>query len=247
MMFDRTRLVALLALATASLSGCDSAVESPGQTGDLRPDGSVTQPPQDPPANDPPTGGSGGEGSAALGPTCASSDPDRQCISVKLVSYESSGVPVVSEQQAVALIAGVNSIWAPCNIAFEIGEYVSIDPTTVGLTYGAGSQNELTSIRNRFSDNDTFLLVATGPWSGSYIAWTVLPGGGPYGAVVESGFANHAVTVAHELGHYMGLDHSGTNGNVLYPVVYSSNTSVTSGQCSSSRSINESYWEAMFR
>jgi hypothetical protein len=167
---------------------------------------------------------------------------------LKIVSYEdSSGTPSLTKEQAVALVAGVNSIWQTCDIAFEIGEYVSIDPTTVGLTYGAGSQNELGTIRQKFATGTTFLLAATGPWSGSYIAWTVLPGAGPYGAVVDAEYASDKVAVAHELGHYMGLDHSGTSGNVMYAIVYSNDTNVTSSQCAATRATNEQYWQAMLR
>jgi hypothetical protein len=251
MMLDRTKLAVLLLLSAAPLSGCDSGGgNTPNQTGDLRPTGSVAQPPsQDPPVN-PPAGGSGGGASpSGIGSSCVSTtDPDHQCIGVKIVAYtDSSGKASLSESQAATLITGINSIWAACNVAFQIDEYQTIDPTTVGLSYGAASENELTQIRSRFSDNKTFLLAATGPWNTATIAWTEMPGGAPYGSVVDSDYATSNVAVAHEFGHYMGLDHDPSTGNVMYYIVYDTDTNVSSSQCSTVRQTNTQYWQNMLR
>jgi hypothetical protein len=251
-MLDRTKLTLFLTLFMASLSGCDSGGSSPAQTGDLRPTGSVGAPPAAPPVQSPPSGGAGGgttgQGSAVLGTSCTSTDKTHQCIALKIVSYkDSSGTDSISQTQAVNLVAAVNTIWSQCNVAFEIDDYVSIDPTTVGLSYGNASQNELGTIRQNFSDSKTFLLAATGPWSSSYIAWTEMPGGAPYGSVVDAQSAKNTIPVAHELGHYQGLDHVQTAGNVMYPVVYSTDTNLTSSQCSTAQSTNTQYWQAMFR
>jgi hypothetical protein len=250
-MHDRITLTLFLALTAAALSGCNSDGSSPAQAGDYRPTGSVGQPPGAPPVTSPPTGGAGGGTGTApsgIGNTCSSTDPTHQCIALKIVSYkDSSGNDSLTQAQAATLVQGVNSIWSQCNIAFQIDEYVSIDPTTVGLSYGAASENELGTIRQTFSDDKTFLLALTGPWNTSTIAWTEMPGGAPYGAVVDAAFATDPVCVGHELGHYQGLDHDPNMGNVMYAVVYPQDTALTSAQCSSAQATNNQYWKAMFR
>lgn len=234
----RYYLAALLALASVSLTACDSE-SSPAQAGDVRPDSSVT-PPADDPNNPPPPRG--------LGPSCVSSDANRQCIGLKVVSYaDSQGTPSLSLARAVAMLEKVNAIWSGCNIQFQIDEYLAVDPSDYGLTFGAGSQNELGTIRQRFANNSTFLLAVTGPWSGQYIAWTQLPGAGPYGAIVDQQYGGDAIAVGHELGHYMSLDHYQTLGNVMYSIVYPQDTSVVSSQCTQARAANSNYWKAMLR
>jgi hypothetical protein len=115
------------------------------------------------------------------------------------------------------------------------------------LSYGAASENELGTIRQQFSDDKTFLLAATGPWNTATIAWTEMPGGGPYGSIVDADYATDPVAVAHELGHYQGLDHDPNLGNVMYAIVYPQDTALTSTQCQAAQSTNTQYWQAMLR
>lgn len=165
-----------------------------------------------------------------------------------MVSYkDSAGATVLSLDKAKKVVQEINALWQVCDIAFQIDEYVSVDPTTSGLLYGTGASSETTKIRQTYSNSTTFLVVATGPWNLSYIAWTQMPGGAPYGVVVDADFSDQPVTVGHEIGHYMGLDHSSTLGNIMYPVVYSTDTAITTSQCSTSRSTNLNYWQAMMR
>jgi hypothetical protein len=171
-----------------------------------------------------------------------------QCIGVKVVAYkDASGTPTLSQAGAEQAIQNINQIWKSCNVAFQIETYQAIDPTTVGLSFGEASQRETTQIRQKFSDNKTFLYVITGHWTTSTIAWTEMPGGAPYGTIVESAYGAHTVAVAHEFGHYMGLDHINTNGNLMYPVVYPSDTSISASQCGTARSTNAGFWAAMLR
>ncbi|MGK5089819.1 hypothetical protein WDW86_19890 [Bdellovibrionota bacterium FG-2] len=186
--------------------------------------------------------------SPSLGQSCVSSDPNHQCIGLKIVSYkDSAGAIVLPLDKAKTLIEEINALWQVCDIAFQIEEYTSADPTQYGLQYGAGSATETTSIRQAFSNNTTFLYAATGPWNTSTIAWTQMPGGAPYGVVVDADFSDQPVTVGHELGHYMGLDHDSAMGNIMYYIVYATDTTITTSQCSIARSTNLNYWQAMMR
>ncbi len=184
-----------------------------------------------------------------LGASCVSSDPNHQCIGLKMVSYENTaGETVLSLDQAKTVIQGVNDLWKVCDIAFQIDEYVSVDPTQSGLLYGTGASSDTTKIRQTYSNNTTFLVVATGPWNLNYIAWTQLPGAGPYGVVVDADYSDKPVTVGHEIGHYMGLDDLRSSlGNIMYYIVYDTDTAITTSQCSTSRSTNLNYWKAMMR
>ena len=181
--------------------------------------------------------------------SCVSDDVNHQCLGVKIVSYKDSvGTPSLSQSEAVKMIAGVNDVWSPCNIAFQIDEYEAVTPGAMGLTYGAGSQSELGSIRREFGSNSMFLLTVTGPWSGSTIAWTTMPGGsGPFGTIVESDYGDNAFTVGHEFGHYMGLYHISNSSNLMNPYIGSNTQGLSTSQCSIARSTNLADWRVMFR
>jgi hypothetical protein len=234
------------------LAGCDSTGPSnsplsrdPGlQAPEPAPSGSPapspTPSPSPSPTSTPPPG--------LVSASCVSNDPSFLCIGVKLVSYvDSSGTPALSQAQAVQTIGGVNAIWQPCGIGFQIEEYDAVDPTAYGLQYGSGSQNELDQIRQRFSNSSTFLVAVTGAWTGSYIAWTTMPGVGPYGSVLDARYASHPVTMGHELGHYMGLDHDPNLGNVMYAIAYDTDTSVNQAQCTQAQQTDQAYWPNMLR
>ncbi len=197
------------------------------------------------------SGGSSGSGgttaAGVIGPSCVSSDANQICIGVKAVSYTSNGQPTYTEDQAVATIQGINDLWKQCNVAFQLEEYQAVNPADYGLTNGSDSQGEAGTVRSDFSDDKTFLLAATGSWNSSYIAWTQMPGAGPYGSVFDVNYATDAITVAHEFGHYLGLDHVSDQGNIMYPQVYPNDTAFTSDQCSLARSTAASYWQAMMR
>lgn len=176
-------------------------------------------------------------------------DSYNQCIGLKIVSYkDSNGVPSLSRTAAIELMKEVNDVWKPCDIAFQIEEYVAVDPRTLGMAYGSESQSQLTSIRREFSEKSTFLLTVTGPWSGGTIAWTTMPSGsGPYGAIVESDYGDNPFTVGHELGHYMGLYHIRSSSNLMNPYIGSNTKALTMSQCTTARNTNASDWRVMLR
>lgn len=179
---------------------------------------------------------------------CVSSDPNHMCIGLKVVSYkDTGGEEVLSRSEAVGLVNGINEIWKTCNIAFQLDEYVAVDPADYGLSFGSGAQSQTGSIRQAFSNGDTFLVVVTGSWNSSYIAWTAMPGSSPYGVVATSEFGSDPITIGHELGHYQGLDHSDSSSNLLYPYISSATQNLTASQCESARQVNLSYWKAMLR
>ena len=233
-------LVMTIAFSVTGLTGCDSTSGS----GLLALTNAVQPNPVFPPTTTPlvslPT--------PPQEPTCVSTDSHSICIAVKVVSYKDSrGVPALSQKGAEIVVQEISDIWKACDIGFQVEEYVAIDPTAYGLQYGAGSANELQQIRQKFSNDKTFFLGVTGSWTTSAIAWTALPGGGPYGAVVDADYAADRVAVGHEIGHYQGLDHNNTSGNLMYPIVYSNDTTLTTAQCNFARQTDQVYWQAMLR
>ena len=248
MFFNSTKLKSLFLVSSlVAFAACDSGSVN-GQFQDLRPtgpaptssDSSTTSTPPAPtaPAKPDPTQAAG---------TCVSTDSNHMCIGVKVVAYKDSNGNAVTQAQSDTLMQGINALWATCNIGFQVEEYDAVDPSQYGLSYGASSENELTQIRQTFSNNTTFLLAMTGAWNTSTIAWTEMPGAAPYGAVVDADYSKDAVTVGHELGHYMGLDHDPNVGNLMYYIAYSTDKTITSAQCDQARQTNQAYWQAMMR
>jgi hypothetical protein len=45
----------------------------------------------------------------------------------------------------------------------------------------------------------------------------------------------------------MGLDHDPNLGNVMYAIVYDTDTTLTSAQCSQAQQTDQAYWTAMLR
>jgi len=200
----------------------------------------------------PPDGSTPGSGTDDPDPIsaegCSSSDPNHMCIGIKFVVYKDANEnPVMTREEASSLIAKVNGLWQQCNIAFQIDEYQAVNPVAYGLTYSSGAQSQTTQIRSTFSNNTTFLVVVTGPWSSSYIAWTAMPGSVPYGVVACAEYGDDRVTIAHELGHYLGLDHHSTQTNLLYYIAYPTSTALTATQCSAARNTTMDYWQQMLR
>jgi hypothetical protein len=216
--------------ATGNGTGQGSLRPRPGDTGEGGKTDPLPQKPVEPSAS------------------CASPGSSRFCIGVKAVAYKSSsGSAVIDSTATQALIDRVNVLWSACDIAFQVDEYAAVDPREQGLSYGSQSQNETTAIRGTYSDDSTFLIAFTGPWSTSTIAWTEMPGGAPYGAIISADFARHEVAVGHELGHYIGLDHYSSSSNLLSPVVYSTARGLTASQCESARDTILYYWGKMLR
>jgi hypothetical protein len=180
--------------------------------------------------------------------SCRSSDPEFQCIGLKMVSYlDELGTPVITEADTQILIQEMNTVWSPCKIGFQLENYLAVNPTTLGLKYDPYWQSEASSVRATFSDAQTFLVVSVGTLSSSTIAVTQMPFSSPYGTLVEKSFAHNALTVGHELGHYMGLYHYRDSSNLMNPYIGSNTRAISADQCSTARSTNARYWPNMMR
>ena len=170
------------------------------------------------------------------------------CLGVRYVVYtDSSGKALSTKDQAAKNIAQVNQTWAQCGIEFQIDSYEEVDPGKFNLAYDSQAQNQLDQIRNTFNDGQSLLVVFTGPWGTVKNAWTSMPGSAPYGAVFESTVADYPQIVAHELGHYLGLDHVADNSNVMDAIIYPDSVQLTQDQCNLAQQTAQKYWKTMMR
>jgi len=193
--------------------------------------------------------------SVALGTSCHSSDPGHLCIALKYVSFsDASGRSVTSAKQALRNLATINSTWNQCSLNFEIDQFTVVDPADDHLSFHTANYGDLTDIRNAFQDPRMLLIVTTGAWdrSGSLgdsqaNAWTSMPGDGPYGAIFEASVAGYPAIFAHELGHYLDLDHVRDNGNVMNAIIYPGSTRLLPSQCQIARASAKQAWAKMLR
>lgn len=189
------------------------------------------------------------------GTGCHNEDPNHICLALKYVVFkDGSGTPVVSQEQAQKVVADMNDTWKQCNLSFQIDKYMPVNPADHGIAFGIANYTDLTKIRNTFQDSSTLLVATTGKWnrSGSLgqtgaNAWTSLPGGGPYGAILESTVGTNANLIAHELGHYLNLSHVSDTNALMNPVIYSYSESLYSSQCQTARSAALYFWAKMIR
>jgi hypothetical protein len=166
-------------------------------------------------------------------------------LAAKFVEYTdpSTGNPVLSIEQASTLVDGINKIYSQCGIQIKLDQYQAVDPSTKNLPFSLSSMPDLDPIRKDFDDPHEIVIVNTGPWNhasiGSANAWTAMPGDQPAGAVVESTVATDAPVVAHELGHYLGLDHMKRASNAMNPIIYGDSTKFEVWQCESMKKTAE--------
>lgn len=244
-LFTLFLLIGLTGLSACNGSGSGGAAQGSDVSGTPAPI------PTDAP---PPTGSADNpSASPALGETCHTGDANHICLSLKYVVYkDESGQPVVPDSQVIENIAQINQVWSQCDLGFEIGEYVVADPTQSGLIFNTSSSGELDRIRDAYGDDSNLLVVTTGEWSGSLgagsaNAWTNMPGTGTYGAILEASVGNYPNIIAHELGHYLNLDHVSDASDVMSPIIYDTSTALTASQCDAARSAAAYYWQAMVR
>ena len=180
--------------------------------------------------------------------SCKSSDPEFQCLGLRLVSYDSeSGGTVITKSEANELVSGLNRVWSTCKIGFELDSYDHVNPITRGLSMNPNWRNEGSQIRSAFNDQQNLLVVAVGNFSASTIAVTEMPGFGPYGTLVESNYAQNSLTVGHELGHYMGLYHIRNSSNLMNPYIGPHTELLSQSQCAIARSTNSRFWTQMLK
>jgi hypothetical protein len=193
--------------------------------------------------------------SSVVGAGCSSSDPNKMCVALKYVAYlDSTGTPTVTQAQAISNVSAMNEIYAQCNIAFQIDEYKAVDAASLGLTYQTANLSELDKIRAALENETTLLIVTTGTWNRSGTlgntganAWTNMPGGDVFGAILERPVATYSNIVAHEIGHYLNLDHVSSTSDLMSPIIYDYSTTLTSSQCSTMRSAVNYFWPKMKR
>lgn len=196
-----------------------------------------------------------GDGAPAeIGDSCHSTS--KICIGLKYVVYDdpSTGKPVATQADAVTNLKNLDSVWAQCDIGFQIDQYSTVNPSDYGLKFNTADASELDVIRTKFVSPASLLVVTTGAWdrSGSLgdtgaNAWTNLPGSGPYGAVIEGAVATFSNIYAHELGHYLNLVHMPDETDLMDAIVYDSSTTLASDQCNTARATATTFWAKMLR
>jgi hypothetical protein len=173
-------------------------------------------------------------------------------LSLKYVSYmREDGKPVLSKEQAVHVVKQVNGLYERCGIRFRLEEYVEAESSRYGLPFNVNSVSSMDSIRTPFASDRSLVVVNTGDWDqsrmGSANAWTAMPGEHPLGAVLESVVADNANIAAHELGHYLGLDHVSDSLNLMNPIIYGNSIQLTESQCEGMRATAQSVHTAALR
>ncbi len=186
---------------------------------------------------------------------CERSDPDQLCLALKYSVYKNrAGQPVVSMAEAIENVREIDRVWSQCKVEFEIESFDPVDPIRDELNFRPSDTGELDVIRRRLEDPDHLLLVTTGTWnragslggSGAN-AWTAMPGENLYGAILEKPVGRFGNIIAHELGHYLNLDHVNDAQSLMNPIIYDHSTYLSPFQCQSARWAIRNYWQKMVR
>ena len=183
---------------------------------------------------------------------CHSADPGFLCLGIKYVTF--TGGAAITEEQSRQTVRETNRLWAQCQIGFQIDEFLAVSSHELGIRSRIGDYTELDDVRSAFADEHRLLVAVTGRWdrSGSLgdtaaNAWTSMPGGPPYGAILEQSVGTFSNIVAHELGHYLNLYHLNDSADLMNPTIYSTSRKLTSGQCEIARQTVASNWRGMLR
>jgi hypothetical protein len=165
-------------------------------------------------------------------------------LALKYVSYLSDALtPITSQLQARDIVTRINQIYSACQIQFVLEEYVAAQPNDLGhlgLKLELGSMSDLDPTRRSFDDPNRLVIINTGQWNhrgmGTPNAWTAMPGSSPSGTVIEGRVAAYPEMIAHELGHYLNLDHVKDASDLMNPIIYRTSTRLSAEQCESARS-----------
>jgi hypothetical protein len=157
-------------------------------------------------------------------------------LAVKFVEYlDAKGNPVLSPGQVNRLVGQINEEYSQCGMTVKLEGYEVADPARDHLPYSLRSVSQIDPVRAVYDDPKYLVIVNTGPWDhgsmGAPNAWTAMPGDAHAGAVIEGPVATNAPIVAHELGHYLGLNHSSIEHDMMNPVIYSNSTVISSDEC----------------
>jgi hypothetical protein len=158
-------------------------------------------------------------------------------LAVRIIGLtDDQGKTTLNQQSAAQLLQAVNQEYRQnsCGIEFDFQSFQAANPQDMGLEYNTSSLSDLDRYRSQFDDGKSLLIVNTGKWAPSMApanAWTAMPGESPMGSVFEASVAGYPQIVAHELGHYLGLNHVSDDHNMMNPVIESYSTQITPEQC----------------
>lgn len=166
---------------------------------------------------------------------------DFLAVAVKYVSYRDSNGAVVADEQSVRdMIASASKVWERCNIGLELATYEVVDPSAYGLAYNPGTYDEIDRARMEFEDDRHILIMGTGTWGrgrdlGSANCYSSFPGDAADGVICEKKSAVSATLMAHEVGHWFYLKHTGPDSNLMDPIIAPSDVTITDAQCERAR------------
>lgn len=186
---------------------------------------------------------------------CDRSVKGQLCLGLKLVVFVADVEEAHAEWDSLLeTLAEVNGIWRQCKIQFQVDEYLPVDPKAVGLDYGVTEYDEFDGIRETFVDGTSLLVVATGPWDregemgdSSVSGWTLMPGDDLHGTVVEKPWHLDRNLLAHELGHYLDLDHTQDRKDLMAEVMNNRSEKLDREECARARRAARIYWPSMIR
>lgn len=178
-------------------------------------------------------------------------DPDLITLALRFVEYEEGGVPVLNQAGAIKITQEMNAIYSACKIRFKLEDYAPVIPENYGLNFHTSSMGELDRIRAQFDQPNRLVIVNTGSWNhatmGSANAWTAMPGEHAAGAIIEAPVASFSAIVAHELGHYLSLDHATDSTNLMNPIIYPDSIRLSTFQCEQMRETARGFWAGSLR
>ncbi len=169
----------------------------------------------------------------------ASAGPHHLTLALKFVEFTRNGIPVMSVDQLKPAVHQMNTLFMQCGMRLRVEEVQQVDPTHYGLSFNVSAVSAMNSIRAPFDADNALVVVNTGSWDhnlmGPANAWTAMPGSNPSGAVLEASVADNGNILAHELGHYLNLDHANDSANLMNPIIYNDSTVITRAQCEQMR------------